>query len=118
MTIVDQAVGDVQVDRRVGLERRSGFWTARAHAQVEKCTTKNGDVNADGRIDFSDAVSILRHIFFGDPAELVPICDPTEDSLDCRTGCWVDLGVVTAVYAKLDEEMLADVALPWQGGGR
>ncbi len=29
MTIVDQAVGDVQVDRRIGLERRSGFWTAR-----------------------------------------------------------------------------------------
>ncbi len=28
MTIVDQAVGDVQVDRRVGLERRSGFWTS------------------------------------------------------------------------------------------
>ncbi len=31
-TIVNQVLGDVQVDRRVVLEGRSGFWTARGRA--------------------------------------------------------------------------------------
>ncbi len=31
ITIVDHVVGDEQADRRVGLDCRIGFWTARAH---------------------------------------------------------------------------------------
>jgi hypothetical protein len=41
-----------------------------------KCTAKNGDVNADGTVDLSDAVTILGHLFLGRPAQLVPLCTP------------------------------------------
>jgi hypothetical protein len=41
-----------------------------------KCTAKNGDVNADGNVDLSDAVTILGHLFLGKPAQLVPFCAP------------------------------------------
>ena len=58
------------------------FWhDLDVEAQVEQCVTKNGDVNADGHIDTSDAVDILGHIFHADPAELLPICD--SNSLCC-----------------------------------
>jgi hypothetical protein len=39
-----------------------------------KCTGKNGDVNADGRVDLSDAVTILGNLFLGAPTELPPLC--------------------------------------------
>jgi hypothetical protein len=38
------------------------------------CAAQNGDVNADGKIDLSDAVTILGHLFLGSPTELVPLC--------------------------------------------
>ena len=45
---------------------------------VEKCAAKNGDVNADGNVDLSDAVTILGNLFLGNPTELVPLCEPPE----------------------------------------
>ena len=41
---------------------------------VEKCAAKNGDVNADGNVDLSDAVTILGNLFLGSPTELVGLC--------------------------------------------
>ncbi len=41
---------------------------------VEKCAAKNGDVNASGAVDLSDAVTILGNLFLGNPTELPPLC--------------------------------------------
>jgi hypothetical protein len=38
------------------------------------CAATNGDVNADGNIDLSDAVSILGYLFLGNPPALLPAC--------------------------------------------
>ena len=40
----------------------------------EKCAAQNGDVNADGNVDITDAITILGHLFLGSPTELVPLC--------------------------------------------
>lgn len=42
---------------------------------LEKCAAKNGDVNADGRVDLSDAMTILGHLFLGSPSDLVELCE-------------------------------------------
>jgi hypothetical protein len=39
----------------------------------EPCTAQNGDVNADGKIDLTDPITILGHLFQGGPP-LVPLC--------------------------------------------
>ena len=39
-----------------------------------KCAGENGDVNADGTVDISDCITILGHLFLGDPTELEPLC--------------------------------------------
>ena len=39
-----------------------------------KCAGKNGDVNADGKVDISDAITVLGYLFLGTPTELVPLC--------------------------------------------
>ncbi|MBI4583448.1 MAG: DUF1566 domain-containing protein [Planctomycetes bacterium] len=44
-----------------------------AAGQGEACATENGDVNADGEVDMSDAINILHHQFLGGPPAL-PIC--------------------------------------------
>ncbi len=41
---------------------------------IAPCAAKNGDVNADGKVDLSDAVTILGHLFLGNPTELVGLC--------------------------------------------
>ena len=38
------------------------------------CSSKNGDVNADGSVDLSDAVTILGNLFLGAPTVLTPLC--------------------------------------------
>jgi hypothetical protein len=38
------------------------------------CTSENGDVNADGKVDLSDAVTVLGHLFLGNPEQLAPLC--------------------------------------------
>ena len=40
------------------------------------CATKNGDVNADGKLDLTDAITILGNLFLGSPTDLAPICTP------------------------------------------
>lgn len=39
------------------------------------CAAKNGDVNASGSVDLSDAVSILGNLFLGNPTTLLPLCE-------------------------------------------
>jgi hypothetical protein len=39
-----------------------------------KCASENGDVNADGEVDISDGITILGHLFLGNPTELVSLC--------------------------------------------
>ena len=43
-------------------------------AGAQKCAEKNGDVNASGAVDLSDAVTILGNLFLGNPTELLPLC--------------------------------------------
>ncbi len=45
---------------------------------VEKCAPQNGDTNADGKVDMSDAVTILGYLFLGNPTGLMPLCDRPE----------------------------------------
>ncbi len=42
--------------------------------QAKECASKNGDVNADGKVELSDAVTILWHLFLGSPTKLVGLC--------------------------------------------
>jgi hypothetical protein len=56
----------------LGLYVRGGSPTA--VAGVAKCSSRNGDVNADGKVDIADAVTILGYLFLGSPTELVPTC--------------------------------------------
>jgi hypothetical protein len=41
---------------------------------AEKCSARNGDVNADGNLDLSDAITIIGHLFLGTPTTLAPLC--------------------------------------------
>ena len=50
--------------------------TTDAQGREEKCATENGDVNGDGTVNLSDAVTILSNLFLGNPPELVPLCEP------------------------------------------
>src|SRR5262245_3435173 len=51
-----------------------GSYTALAGQAAEKCAAQNGDVNADGKIDLADPITILGHLFLGSPVELVSLC--------------------------------------------
>ena len=67
----------------LGLYMRGGSQTAIAAAGAgggggAQCASQNGDVNASGAVDLSDAVTILNFLFLGNPTSLVPICDPPE----------------------------------------
>ncbi len=65
----------------LGLAIGHGLPGARAgepevHAGPVKCAAENGDVNADGMKDITDPITLLTHLFLGDPPELAPLCDP------------------------------------------
>jgi hypothetical protein len=63
----------------------------------EKCARQNGDVNADGTVDLSDAVTVLGYLFRGDPPTLVPLCKPQGSSGLPDTGqtiCYDESGEV------------------------
>src|SRR5688572_22902421 len=47
----------------------------------DTCTSMNGDVNADGRFDLTDAVTILGHLFQGQPENLAIFCKEGTSSL-------------------------------------
>jgi hypothetical protein len=56
---------------------------------VEKCSVLNGDVNADGAVDISDAVTILGNLFLGAPSELAPLCNSAQGLPDTgQTQCF------------------------------
>ncbi|MBI4604895.1 MAG: DUF1566 domain-containing protein [Planctomycetes bacterium] len=79
---------------------------AEAEGGEEECAAENGDVNADGTVDLSDAVTILGHLFVGNPTELVRLCtkatarsglpdtgqtlcyDTEGNIIDCESGAW------------------------------
>jgi formylglycine-generating enzyme required for sulfatase activity len=46
----------------------------RIEAQADECTTMNGDVDGNGKIELADAVLILNYAFVGSVEELVPPC--------------------------------------------
>ena len=48
----------------------------------EKCASQNGDVNADGTVDLSDATTVLGYLFLGSPTALVPLCAAGLDGAD------------------------------------
>jgi hypothetical protein len=56
----------------VGLHLREGPPTALAGGPA--CAAENGDVNADGSVNISDAVTILGNLFLGSPPQLPPVC--------------------------------------------
>lgn len=58
----------VLVDRGLLVAPRS------VQAGAVDCAVANGDVNADGSINLSDAVTILGHLFQGSPVVLAPLC--------------------------------------------
>lgn len=52
------------------------FWQElEVHAQPVECAVRNGDVNADGLLDVTDAINLLGFLFLGDPGQLVPTCE-------------------------------------------
>ena len=59
----------------LGFHLRGGVPVALAGQVAEKCSTKNGDVNADGTVDIADAVTVLGNLFLGNPTALVPLCE-------------------------------------------
>ncbi len=88
----------------LAMELRSG---AIAGAAVE-CAAKNGDVNADGKVDLSDPIATLGYLFLGSPTELPPLCAPPAARGDlpatAQTTCsnfvdglWVEVPCVDAV---------------------
>ena len=80
----------------LGFHLRGGSPIALAGQQQEKCAATNGDVNADGVIDLSDAVTILGYLFLGSPTELVPLCAPSATVLSLpatgQTKCYDGAG--------------------------
>jgi uncharacterized protein DUF1566 len=66
------AIVSVSIGIVMGLHLREGSPTALAGGPA--CAAENGDANADGRIDISDAVTILGNLFSGNPPELPPLC--------------------------------------------
>ena len=44
------------------------------HGGAATCSEKNGDVNADGKVDLTDAVTVLGNLFLGQPPTLPPLC--------------------------------------------
>jgi hypothetical protein len=63
----------------LGFYLRGGSPTALASGGgggAPACSSINGDVNANGKVDLSDAVTILSFLFLGSPTALVPLCAP------------------------------------------
>jgi hypothetical protein len=66
--------------------------SVRAGVGQADCASKNGDVNTDGTLDLSDAITILGHLFQGSPTTLAPLCTPATvpSGLPAtgHTACW------------------------------
>ena len=57
-------------------DRSSATEVAGGRGGGAACASQNGDVNADGKLDISDGITILGHIFLGEPAQLPRLCAP------------------------------------------
>ncbi|MBI4603631.1 MAG: DUF1566 domain-containing protein [Planctomycetes bacterium] len=68
---------------------------------VAECAAKNGDVNADGAVNLTDAVTILGHLFLGNPTELVGLCAGPE-----LEACHAELATARAALARSQEEIV------------
>ncbi len=67
---------------------------------AEECSTKNGDVNADGKVELSDAVMVLGHLFLGNPTKLVGLCDTPE-----LEACRAELAMTQAALVSSEEKL-------------
>jgi len=52
----------------------ASFFVLTGLAAEGPCTSENGDANADGRLDLSDGITMLGHLFLGRPSVLPPVC--------------------------------------------
>ncbi len=67
---------------------------------VEVCASKNGDVNADGKVNLTDAVTILGNLFQGSPEELVGLCTPSG-----LEACQAELATTRAALVSTQEKL-------------
>jgi len=69
----------------------------------DACASRNGDANADGIVDVSDGITILAHLFLGNPVQLPEPCprasglpdtsqvlcfDSEGNTIDCSSAEW------------------------------
>jgi hypothetical protein len=103
----------VQIGRVVeGVSKTAAAGGGQGGGGAEKCAAKNGDVNASGSVDLSDAVTILGNLFLGSPTELPPLCAASADRGLPDTGvtrCYTDTG-------ETDCGGFASVVCPFRGG--
>jgi hypothetical protein len=94
----------------VGLGRMSSGRIQEAEAgggsSLPSCSATNGDVNADGNVDVSDAIAVVQFLFLGEPELLQPICPTGLPSPLPTPGRFVDNGDGTVT----DE----DTGLMWE----
>src|SRR5206468_987985 len=113
------ALGRIFDGRHVTLARGEGQGGEEAGGGgVEKCAAKNGDVNADGGVDLSDAITILGNLFLGTPPELPPLCVPPDLAAQVKelesqlamtqaslVACQSELTICTAASAALSAKV-------------
>lgn len=93
---------------------------AEAEGGEKECAAQNGDVNADGTVDLSDAVTILGNLFLGNPRRLPPFCSsPTHSGL-ADTGqstCHDEVGRVIDCASAIcpGQDGFYATGCPWEG---
>jgi hypothetical protein len=100
------------------------FWqemqALRANAQVVppgSCVSTNGDVDGNGALDLTDAISLLGHLFIGTPQSLLPLCVAQEPDLLARiTALEQDVAELQIPRASLADLACAAGQVPtWDG---
>jgi hypothetical protein len=88
------ALVSISVGLFLGLHIRSESPIALAGGA--ECAAQNGDVNADGKVDVSDAITILGYLYLGNPGDLMPLCESKRPSAGLpdtgQTGCYDGIG--------------------------
>ena len=79
--------GDVRVDGVLGLDDAVALLWQLFGREIPVACGKAADANDDGRVNTTDAVAILRHLFLGSGPLPEPFgdcgVDPTDDDLAC-----------------------------------